>query len=99
MMISAKENMKMDMQKRTEHALFTEGKAQFDRWSWKEDRDWLKNQGSILMTLFRQYSLPEVECSLPEADYMKSDLSSEGDGELGSLSISKREDISTCLVY
>lgn len=41
------------------------------------------------MTLFRQYSLPEVECILPEVDYMKSDLSSEGDGELGSLSISK----------
>lgn len=51
------------------------------------------------MTLFRQYSLPEVECILPEVDYMKSDLSSEGDGELGSLSISKSEDISTCLVY
>lgn len=49
----------------------------------KEDRDWLKNQGSILIPLFRHYALP----------VMKSSLSSEGDGELGRRSMSKSEDV------
>lgn len=90
-MTSAKDNMKYEDGRANETRTwsFHKRKRSFGWLDCKEDRDWMKNQGSILIPLFRHYGLLVT----------KSNLSSEGDGELARLLMSKSEDIRISLAY